>query len=61
MMTLDEARGLIGEKVVYRPPHVPDDKPGEEGVITSVSTYWAFVRYTGSAHSVATPVERLSR
>lgn len=31
-MTLDEARALVGQKVIYRPPHVRADEPGEEGV-----------------------------
>jgi hypothetical protein len=51
MITLDQAREALeaagpGEAgVVYRPPH-----PGaeaEQGVITSVSTLYVYVRYSG--------------
>lgn len=53
-MTLDEARGHVGEAVIY------DGR--EEGVITSVGAHFVFVRYRGSLHenSIATPAERLS-
>jgi hypothetical protein len=40
-MTLDEARDHIGDKVVYR----PTVGALEDGVITSVSSLMAFVRY----------------
>lgn len=36
-MTLSEARAHIGDRVVYRPPHIKRTEPGEEGVIVSVS------------------------
>jgi hypothetical protein len=45
-MTIDEARGHIGEGVVYMPAH------GDR--ITSVSDRFVFVRYTGCQHSKAT-------
>jgi len=41
-MTIDEARGHIGDGVIYRP------RGGigtEEGKITSVTDRWVFVRY----------------
>ena len=49
-MTIDEARGHIGEGVVYVPGH----GEREDGQITSVSDRFVFVRYTGSMHSKAT-------
>lgn len=54
-MTLDEARGHLarhGEqaRVVYQPSH----GPAEEGVITSVSNQYIFVRYGSDAGSKAT-------
>ncbi len=56
-MTLDEARGHVGEAVVYDGGHKRED-----GVITSVGTHYVFVRYRGSLHenSIATPAERLT-
>lgn len=53
-VTLDEARGHVGNKVVYRAAHVPVDATGEEGVITSVNSSVVFVRYGADAHSKAT-------
>ena len=49
----------VGQKVVYRAPHIPPDKPGEEGVITSIGATHAFVRYGADAHSKATLPEAL--
>lgn len=57
-MTIDEARGAIGLKVAYRPPH-----PGaaiEEGIITSVNARYVFVRYGAQVHSSATRPEDLT-
>ena len=55
-MTLDEARELVGLKVVY------DGGPGalEEGVVTSVNDRFVFVRYGSDVGSKATPPERLT-
>ncbi|OBY33506.1 hypothetical protein [Mycolicibacter kumamotonensis] len=53
-MTIDEAREQVGHKVVYRAPHLASDSPGEEGVITSVSDSYAYVRYGADVHSKAT-------
>lgn len=55
MITLDEARRNIGKKVVYRAPHIPAERPGEEGEITSVNTVYVFVRYRPGSDGVATP------
>ena len=54
-MTLDEARSLIGNAVVYRPL----GGPVEQGVITSVNDYFVFVRYGADTHSKATPAGML--
>lgn len=59
-MTGDQAAASIGRKVVYRPPHVREDEPGDEGVITSVNDVWVFVRYGADTHSKATPASRLT-
>lgn len=54
-MSPGEARERIGQKVVYRPPGVRHDEPGEEGVITSVNNYgMVFVRYGSNVFSQAT-------
>lgn len=58
-MNLDDARNLIGCKVVYRAPHVRANEPGEEGVVTSVNSSYVFVRYGTSTTSAATPAECL--
>ena len=55
-MTLEEARGMFGLKVVYR-PH-PDAVP-EEGVVTSVGARYVYVRYSGDVGSKATAAEVL--
>ncbi len=55
-MTLDEARELIGNAVVYR----PFGGPVEQGVITSVNDYFVFVRYGADLHSKATRAGQLS-
>lgn len=61
-MTLDEARELIGNKVVYRAPHQHRyDSPGQEGVVTSVNDTYVFVRYGASTTSQATRPQDLSR
>lgn len=49
-MTLDEARALVGCGVVYTPGH----GPREDGVITSVTDRFVFVRYAGDTTSKAT-------
>ncbi len=57
-MTIDEARDHIGSAVMYR----PFGKPPEEGVITSVSDSYVFVKYQHqhpSANSIATPADAL--
>jgi hypothetical protein len=62
-MTLDEARGRIGRKVVY--VELLGDGPGrtvrkeEEGVITFVNDVYVFVRYGASMQSQATRPEDL--
>jgi hypothetical protein len=58
-MTLDEARDRIGCKVVYRATHIPPNERGEEGVITSVSSAYVFVRYGAHTNSAATPANCL--
>lgn len=58
-MTLDEARERIGQKVVYRAPHITAHQAGEEGVITSVNDRFVFVRYGAQAGSQATCAETL--
>lgn len=56
-MTLDQARALVGHKVVRR---VRGGVEGvEEGVITSVSSRWVFIRYGGDMGSKATSPEEL--
>ncbi len=59
-MTLTEARDRVGQKVVYRAPHVGHHQPGEEGVITSVGDTWVYVRYGASTTSKATHPEMLA-
>lgn len=49
----------VGRKVVYRAPHVPTSETGDEGVITSVTARWVFVRYGSDVGSKATPLELL--
>ena len=51
-MTLEEARAAIGRAVVYR-PNESWESP-EEGVITSVSRMFVFVRYGADKGSKAT-------
>jgi len=58
-MTLNEAHDHIGQKVVYRAPHIRRDEPGEEGVITAASSVYVFVRFGADAGSKATPAESL--
>ena len=50
-MTLDEAREHIGSRVVYQPG---GGQPCEEGVITSVSDFYIFVRYGAGSGPKAT-------
>jgi hypothetical protein len=49
-MTIDEARGHIGDGVVYR----SGTPRAEEGVITSVNARFAFVRYGSQTTTAAT-------
>lgn len=49
-MTLTEAAAHIGSGVVY----IPEHGAREDGVITSVTSRWVFVRYAGDAGSKAT-------
>jgi hypothetical protein len=57
-VTLDEARALVGHKVEYRSRYMgPDGDEAldvEEGVITSVTAHYVFVRYRDDHHSKAT-------
>lgn len=55
-MTLDEARGHIGDGVVYDPGR----GDVEDGTITSVSDTYVFVRYRGDTASKATPPANLT-
>lgn len=55
-MTIDEARGLIGQLVVYRPHW---NYPPEQGVVTSVTPHYVFVRYGSDLHSKATHASQL--
>lgn len=55
-MTLDEARQHIGDGVVYQPLM---GFAAEQGVITSVSAHWVFVRY-GLSGSKATDPDLLT-
>ena len=54
MILMEEAHRRIGAKVVYRPGHVSQREPGEEGVITSVGMAHVFVRYGSDRTSKAT-------
>lgn len=56
-MTLDQARALLGAGVVYRP--FPGGLP-EDGVITSVTDRWVFVRYRGDVGAKATDPAQLT-
>jgi len=56
-MTLDEARASIGLLVVYRRLN----KPLDEGVVTSVSDRYVFVRYGAQVGSAATNPADLER
>ena len=58
-MTLDEARAHIGDAVIYH-PYATELDPVEEGVITSVSDRYVFVRYGADKGSKATSAERLA-
>ena len=58
-MTLDDARGHVGDAVVYQPDH----GGVEDGVITGVSERYVFVRYRGqhpTADGKATPADQLT-
>ena len=55
-MTIEEARAHIGDGVVYAPAY--GDR--EDGVITSVSDRFAFVRYGSRQTSAATDPAALS-
>ncbi|MEH3142513.1 MAG: hypothetical protein PGN37_20540 [Mycobacterium kyogaense] len=59
MITLEQAKEHVGQKVVYRAPHIDGDEPGEEGVITAVSSVYVFVRFGADTGSKATPAEYL--
>jgi hypothetical protein len=55
-VNLDQAREHVGSRVVYRPdPAIP----AEEGVITSVTDRWVFVRYGADIGAKATGPENL--
>lgn len=53
-MTLTEARERVGQKVIYRPPHVDHDRQGEEGVVTTVGDTFVYVRFGTDTYSKAT-------
>lgn len=53
-MTLEEARQHIGDGVVYRPPA---GFAAEQGIITSVSKRWVFVRYGLSGSKATDPAQ----
>lgn len=55
-MTLEEAREHVGDKVVYQPGH----GRCEEGVITSVTERYVFVRYGSDVGSKATRADWLA-
>jgi hypothetical protein len=65
MVTLEQAREHIGDRVVYTPivdPHNEFHNPHvqpEEGWITSVGSKYIFVRYGTDFHSKATAPENL--
>ena len=60
-MTITEATSRIGQKVVYRPPHLRSDQPGEEGVITRIGASGiVFVRYGADTTSKATDASLLT-
>lgn len=58
-MKLTEAAERVGQKVVYRPPHVSRRDQGEEGVITSVGEHFVYVRYGADVGSKATAAQDL--
>lgn len=60
MITREQAEAAVGQKVVYRAPHVPQTKRGEEGVITSVNASGVFVRFGADAGSKHTLFEQLT-
>lgn len=60
MITTREAMMALGQKAVYRAPHVPDDQPGEEGVITRANASGTFVRYGRDTGAKLTPNDRLT-
>lgn len=55
-MTLDEARARIGDGVVYAPRY----GAREDGVITSVSSRFVFVRYGATVYGKATAAADLT-
>jgi hypothetical protein len=55
-MTLEECRAHIGRRVAYR----AGSRLPEEGVITSVATTYAFIRYGKAKFSTATRPEDLT-
>lgn len=58
-MTLEECKNNIGRKVEYIPFEGCDPALHETGVITSVNSRFAFVRYGGDVNSKATNPEDL--
>ena len=55
-MTLEECRAHVGRRVAYR----AGSRLAEEGVITSVATTYAFIRYGKAKFSTATRPEDLT-
>lgn len=58
-MTLDECKNYIGRKVTYIPFEGCDPSLHETGIITSVNSRFAFVRYGSDVSSKATRPEDL--
>lgn len=56
MITLDQARELIGHPVEYQPPF----GPAGHGVITRVQHGFVYVRYTGYGYAKATDPKLLT-
>ena len=54
MITLGEARGRIGDGVVYHPDGGNAIGSAEDGVITGVGERFVYVRYAGDVGSKAT-------
>jgi hypothetical protein len=60
-MFLEDAAGMIGAAVVYRPAGWTEESwaPAEQGVIMSVSSQWVFVQYGADDHPKGTDAAQL--